>query len=341
MSKVFAVVFLIFGTIVGSGFSSGKEIMVFFSRFGSLSYLYIFLACVLFFVLFYFFLTCGQKVVDKIENNKLTNGIVIFISLVFCASMFAGIESLFSYFPKTLYAVLVAVLLVVCVLVCLRGIRGLEKVNVVLMPTTFVVFLAVLIFCMKNSGGFEYSMQNSWAGILYGPLYVVLNTSMSGLVISKCGKDMTKKQAIFSSLFSSLLVFVLLVLGNFVLQKRADSFFCDMPFLYLVGENPVMFILDFLVILVGCFTTLISLTFTLKSSFMQFFKSDFFASVFAVLLPFLISGLGFSQIVAHLYPLCSVIGVFILLFFVSSFKQTDKEIHQKRKHAKDGRGSHH
>ena len=53
MKKVWTTVFLLFGTIVGSGFSSGKEILVFFSRFGELSYLYIVIACVLFFLLFY------------------------------------------------------------------------------------------------------------------------------------------------------------------------------------------------------------------------------------------------------------------------------------------------
>ena len=74
MSKVFLIVFVIFGTVVGSGFSSGKEIMIFFSRLGVLSYLYILLAGFGFFWLFLFFLNLWTKSFEKsgkFQNIKL------------------------------------------------------------------------------------------------------------------------------------------------------------------------------------------------------------------------------------------------------------------------------
>ena len=49
--KEFGKVMLIIGMVIGSGFASGKEIAVFFSRFGWLSYVFIPIAFLLFFSL--------------------------------------------------------------------------------------------------------------------------------------------------------------------------------------------------------------------------------------------------------------------------------------------------
>lgn len=311
MSKILMIVFLIFGTVVGSGFSSGKEIMVYFSRFGNLSYLYIFLAGILFFVLFYFFLNNGKKIFTILQNSKILNLVVLFISLVFCSSMFAGVKNLFSYFPVWAYFILLTFVLMCCVCITKKGIGGLEKLNFLLMPAISVLFLVCLIFGATVSSEFAVS-TNALAGILFCPLYVALNTSMSGLVIAKVGEGLNKKQTFLICLFSTMLILVFLFLGNFVLLQNSESYFSEMPFLYLASKNTFMFVLCFTVILAGCFTTLISLCFTLKTAFEKVLKSDWISTLFAVFLPFMISVMGFSQIVSFLYPICSVLGVFVL-----------------------------
>lgn len=314
------VVFLIFGTVVGSGFSSGKEIMVFFSRFGSMSYLYIILAGILFFCLFYFFLTVGGRIVRKLERNSFFNFIIILISVVYCASMFAGIESLFGYFPQWLYAILILLLIVGSFCVVHKGVGGLEKVNIFLMPISAIVFLCILLsLCLVNTNSLSISFE--WAGFLYCPLYVSLNSAMSGIVISKAGSNITKKQTFFISLFSSLLIVVFLLLGNFVLLQNVESFFSDMPFLFLSQNNTVLFALTFIVILTGCFTTLISMCYTIKNACKDKIKNDKFSTLVAVVLPFSVSSFGFSHIVSNLYPLSSVLGIFILIYFLFEIKK--------------------
>lgn len=320
MKKVFLCVFLIFGTIVGSGFSSGKEIFVFFSRFGKFSYLYIFLASVLFFLLFNLFLRKGKFVIEKLEKSKILNLILIFISIVFTSSMFAGLKSLFSFAGSKIYLLLCAILLVVTVLITLKGLRALEKVTAFLMPICAFVFLAVLIYVSFQKT--EISMDLSFPfGYFYCPLYVALNFSTSAFIVSRAGGDLTKKQTFFVSLFTSLLLFAFLTFGNFVLRNHPESFYADMPFLYLSENNAFMFGLCYAVILVGCITTLFSLCLTLHESFKNFVKSDAVNLSLSVFLPFLISELGFSEIVGNLYPISSVLGVCVLLFFIFSFQR--------------------
>lgn len=313
--KILSVVFLIFGTVLGSGFCSGKEIMVFFSRFGEISYLFIFLSCLFFFFLFYFFLTFGQKKVEKIEKSPFLSKIVALLAMVFSASMFAGMKSLASYFPSFLRAVFVCLLLVICFVCIRRGVGGLEKVNLILMPATAVVFFAVLVTLISKNSYFV-SPINSLAGIMFCPLYVALNTSMSGIVIAKVGDGLSRKQKIFASAFASGLIFVFLTLGNFVLQNNMKSMYSDMPFLYLVSNNTTLFVLSFLVILIGCFTTLLSMCFTLKLFCDKVVKRQNLSALISVLLPFFISELGFSKIVEFLYPLASVFGVVVLIWFL-------------------------
>lgn len=340
MLKVWMVVFLIFGTFFGSGFSSGNEIVVFFSRFGVLSYLYILIAGILLFFVFWFFLRLGKIVMKKIENSKILNFITFFVSLVFAASMFAGVKSLFGYFPTWLSDLLLAVVLFATFLSVRKGVAGLEKVNFFLMPFTGIVFLIVLVYGSRISSDVTISVS-SWAGFLYSPLYVTLNTAMGGTLIASAGEGMTKKQTFFASLFSSVLLVFFLLFGNYVLQNNTESFVAEMPFLSIVKQNKLMFWLEFFVILVGCFTTLLSLCFTLKSCFLKVVSNQGTSSFLSVFVPFLLSGVGFSQIVSNLYPICSVFGVFVLLFAIASLKQTDKKIHSKCKDAKNGGCRHH
>ena len=326
MSKIFSTVFVIFGLIVGSGFASGKEIFVFFSRFGPISYLYIFLTGVLFCGVFYLLLTLGRKIVKIIEDSKILSVILFLVSIVFCASMFAGLSSLFGYFALWFRIVCLVFVLSFSFFVALKGIKTLKKINLILMPIVTFVFVIVLFFARKISLGGE-CFVSAWAGVVYLLFYVGLNTCTGVFLLAKLGENLSKKQAILSSLFSCFLILFFLFLGNFVLQKNLVSFSSEMPFLFIVQENKILFLLAFVVVLVGCFTTLVSLSFSIKIYFEKVAKNDFLSACLSVSIPFCMSLLGFSKIVLIVYPIASVLGIFVLLFSIFSLNKTDKKIH--------------
>ncbi len=315
MAKVFVAVLVLFGAVLGSGFASGKEIVVFFSRFGNLSFLYIFLAAFLFFLLFYFFLKNAEKIAIIVEKSKIIKTLTFFVSLIFCASMFAGLKNLFSHFPTFWSVFSVTAVVIICIFFTLKGFRGLEKINIFLMPFTMLAFFVVLVFCAGRNESFNYSVGAS-AGLLYSPLYVALNTCMSGLVLCKVAKNLNKKQVVSTCVFASFLIFFFLIFANIVLLKNGLSFFDEMPFLFLSKTNSFVFSLEFIVVFCGCLTTLLSLCFNLCSTMNYAFKNTKISAVFACLLPFALSSLGFSQIVSFLYPICSVFGIFMIFYLV-------------------------
>ena len=339
MLKVFVTTFLIFGTVVGAGFSSGNEVVVFFSRFGNWSYFFITIASVMMFFACFFFLRKGEKISVYIQNHKLLNLIVLGITAVFGASMFAGIKNLFGYFDDKIYYFLMVILLLCCLLVTAKGIGGIEKANMILTPILTIFFLVVVLFAGGEKSSFEIDVS-AIAGVLYCPLYVALNCVMSVFVVAKAGEKLNKKQAFLSSLFSAVLLFIFLMMCNFVLIRNVDSFISEMPILFIVRESRTIFILEYIVILVGCFTTLFSLLFTMNNALKKYAKNTLLCLFSAVFIPFAISVVGFAGIISFLYPICSIFGVFILLFAIFSLNKTDNIIHSKSKNTKDHGCSH-
>ena len=90
----------IIGTVIGSGFISGKEIVVFFSRFGWFSFPCIVLAFFLFFFLFKFVLERGTQAIKRLENSKICFWLNIVLCLIFSSAMFAGIGNLLVFDVK-------------------------------------------------------------------------------------------------------------------------------------------------------------------------------------------------------------------------------------------------
>ena len=67
---------IIIGTIIGSGFATGKEVAVYFSRFGAVSYFLIAITGALFFAIIYFFLSRGSHAFEKVSSSKFFFGAV-------------------------------------------------------------------------------------------------------------------------------------------------------------------------------------------------------------------------------------------------------------------------
>ena len=333
MAKVFSTTFLIFGMFVGAGFASGNEIVVFFSRFGRLSYIYECIAIGLLFFVLFFFLKYGRFVTNKIEENKALNFVMFVSMLVFAASMFAGVINLSSYFNLPLRICFIVGILAFAFFITKRGLLGIEKFNFLLMPILAILFFVELCFSLHTQN-FQ-SVPSRFVGIFYAPLYVALNILMGVFVLSKQGEKLTKKQAILSCLFSCTLLSIFLLFGNFVLLRNAKVFVSEMPFLDIFSNNFALFFIEFFVIFCGCFSTLIVLCFTLKKLLNKYVKNNLFCIFLSVFLPYILACVGFSQIISIFYPIVSIFGIFVVLFSIFSFKQTNKIIHAKSEQTED------
>ncbi len=324
---------VIVGTVIGSGFLSGKEIVVFFSRFGKMSYFCIFLAFLLFWGLFYFFLKYAGGTLNRLASSKYAKVLNFLICLILSAAMFAGIIDLLSSLWFPIQISIIFIMLLICSRIALKGASVLEKLNLFLVPImiVFLIINLISLLSLKTSslfvgGYYPYS-------IFFCVLYVILNTSNSAIVISNFSKELTQKQKVQVSFSAALALFIILLFANIVLLQNSFAFGQEMPLLYLV--KGVQKILMSIIMLIGCSTTLFSLVYTISSS-LRGVHNKFFLLFFSVGLPFALSFLGFGLIVSYCYPLTSVLGIFLLcdLFCIPFFKKVYKGIHSTRKNTK-------
>ena len=300
---------IIIGTVIGSGFASGKEVAVFFSRFGRISYFFIVLSFFIFFGLIYFFLSQGNKSLSKLVQSKIFSLLCLFVSLIFTSSMFAGTLNVLPS-SNILRILLMTIILFVCVIVARKGIKSLGYINGALIPMTIFCMAFVLLTNLEELS-FPNFNQNAFAGLLFTVLYAVLNFSISGVVIAKSGEQLTKKQKTFVSFVASFLLSSFLMLTNVILLSNPEAIRQDMPLVYISSGVANLFVS--FVIFSGCITTLFSLVWTSRLALKRFGVSLNLSIVISVFLPLLLSMLGFGSIVSYLYPLASIVGIGILL----------------------------
>lgn len=299
----------IVGTVIGSGFISGKEILVFFSRFGIISFPCIILAFFLFFFLFKFILEKGDKALQRIHKNKIPFFINIFLCLVFSSAMFAGIGNVLSFNLKIFNYIIFFIIILLSAFVFKKGMGGLNKLNFLLVPLMCIVLFIALIFSIEIKP-IEVSNSLSGLSVFYAILYCVMNTSHGGVMIATFAKDLTKRQKTQVAFFSALALSVMLLLADIVLLQNPSSFEQTMPLLSLFSGSGGI-IMTFIVFL-GCLTTLLTLVFTLSSSMRGLCNNEILIFFVSILLPLVFSLLGFDFLVEYLYPLASVFGIYIL-----------------------------
>lgn len=310
----------IIGTVIGSGFISGKEIVVFFSRFGWFSFPCIILSFFILYFLFYFILIKGENALLRLKNSKISFFLNLFLCLIFSSAMLAGIASALSFKFTILNYLVFSGVLALCFFVFKRGIGALNKLNLIFVPIMSVIFLISLVlridFC-------PLSISNSLGGLsfFYCLLYCVMNTSNGGVMIAEFSSKLTLSQKRKVAFFSAFVLSALLLISNIVLLQNPNTFSSAMPILNLFSGLS-HFVMTSMVF-IGCLTTLLTLTYTLSSSMRGLCKSEIFVFFVSIMLPLFFSLLGFNFIVENLYPLASIIGIYILfdLFFAPLFKK--------------------
>ena len=110
MAKIFRISFYIVGAIIGAGFASGKEIIVFFKESG-LNYLSVFYVALLIFGFCLVFLSVGSKInstsivkVNQALGGKLSNLfnlLTVFNCVIVLSAMLGGVNEIGSQIFKS------------------------------------------------------------------------------------------------------------------------------------------------------------------------------------------------------------------------------------------------
>ena len=320
MNEFVAIVSIV-GGFVGSGFVSGKEIVVFFAHFGGWCYPAILLSFFLLFYLLKLILNLPEKI---IKDNKLIFFTIQILSIIFASSMFGSMVKILEFQGILIEMAIFLIIFAFCLLIFLKGGKFLNKINFIFVPIMLLILFSGIFFKIGKID-LDFTFEKSF-GLLYGMFYIFLNCASLIPFASESGARLTQKQKARVAFVCALVLCLLLCLCSTVLLAYPQTFSEAMPFVCIFGKGQIVVKLA---VFLGSLTTLLGQIYSLSQNFRFFRKNELLNFFQAVCLPFCFSLIGFNVIVSLVYPVAGVLGgvLFVELFFIPFFKRAYKKIH--------------
>jgi len=319
------------GAIVGAGFATGQEVLKFFSFFGPYSNLGILIAASLFSIFGSIILLYGNKlnansyqevltyICGKYQGRILDYAMCIILFGV-AAIMLAGAGTVFEEYlalPYNLGTILTCILVI---LIVFKGLTGVITASVALMP--FMIFFGLVISISSimyhgviiHTRPIPYGFISNW--LLAAVMYVAYNIMVAMSVLAPLGNTVrTKKPLLIGGLLGGFLIGVITLTMNLAILAHFPQIMRqEMPMLF-IGHAHSDFMMKIYCIVTWGEVLLIIIANTygnamrLSSRNKNLYKP---AVLILTILTLLLSQLGFSYLIDHLYPLFGVVSTWFL-----------------------------
>jgi len=277
--------FLIISSIIGAGFATGAELVVFFGNSTLPAWVIALLVGVVLLTMFGIIIFLNEK------NFHPPKIFFIPIYFVFFVAMTAGITQIASHFASILA-------LILSVLVVLYGFKKMSKFNYAVMIFVLVI---LLITTLPHIGQAQGQNPNSRPLILNLLIYAGLNCCLLFPLFKRARKEFTLKQLLASATTAAITIsfFILIILSS--IDKSGVY---PMPILTLSNNFLVV-----TAILLCMFTSMFISLFNIEQSTKSNAPTLVLVSAFA----FGLSLLGFTQIVSILYPVLGFAAFFLVV----------------------------
>ena len=324
--------FLIAASIAGAGFASGKEIMMFFTRYQSIG-VWGLVFCA---VLLLFFTYIGMKLAYNLKVSRLKEFldynfgkyghifqcmIVSFMFVVYSV-MVCGAGEMISLYTGLNYYMSSLVFIFIVVLTTGRGSEFVQKIAISLMG---ILFIAIIIFCIfiniQNAcGAYQNvfalagsSKRNNllfafWEALTYCGYNALLATNS----MIDIAKGLKKTKLIFLGSLSATLIFIF---PAFLMNSAMIPFVKILE----IKPFPFIFLLDLINANLGnIYAFIVFLAMILSAMMNGYFLKKLHPSL--PFLGFLFVFTGFSEIIGRIYPVFGIAGgMFLTILFIRYF----------------------
>ncbi|MEN1968004.1 hypothetical protein WMZ97_07990 [Lentibacillus sp. N15] len=324
------------GTVVGAGFSSGKEIVTFFSLNGALGTLGIAISGFL-------FIMAGTKIMIisarvqaysfrefneylfGIKVGKVVN-ILIFIIIVCVTSvLLSGAGAVFHEQLGLPYQIGIIVTLLLCYIVILKGLKGILAINSYIVPI-MIIFSLFVAFAIFNQYPHELLEQIipkqepesfSWAVSPF--TYPAFNIITAQVVLVPLGNEIHDERILrWGGFWGGLILTFLLLLNHFSLSVFPETFPHEIPMAGIVKHFGTFIHVLFLFVIYGeIFNSVVGNVFGIARQLKTIVSLRYHHIVLIILLViFVVSQAGYGKLVTVLYPLLGYMSLFVLVFLL-------------------------
>lgn len=323
------------GTVVGAGFATGQEVFQFFTVFGRFSVLGIMLAAFLFcyFGLLIMIFSRRLKAVSHLDLVRYTSGNKIgilldwFITLSFLGVLVVMAAGAGAVAEEQLGFSSLAGSLLIMILTfgtVLSGLNNVIKTIGLIVPFLLVTVLAVALISIISNPISPEKLSHlhsvppaaaaNWASSSI--LYVSYNLLLAVAILAPLGTAAKNRDSLLKGAFlGGLGLGAGLLAINFALLSGLPQILAyEVPMVYLASSfHPLLALAYGIILLLEIFSTTVSVLFGFVSRMALNSRQKFFWAGFASLSSILASQLGFSRIVATVYPLMGYFGIIFLV----------------------------
>lgn len=328
MKNIFKVIFVIIGTLIGAGFASGREIYLFFGKYGEYGKIGIILSSIITGIIIYrvleltktYEINTYSKLLERInwkhaKLNKFINVIVNAFLLISFYIMIAGFSAYIAQTYKIPIYISSIFFVFICYIIFKKNIQGVIKANEILVP--FLILLIVYLG-LKNipyilEKGYQTSTiikHHSW--IVSSILYASYNSIILIPVLTGMRNYIDNKKAIMKISGLTSIIIIALAFLIYYLLLRGEFFIKDleMPLIQITMQFGTIFkyIYGF-VIIASIFTSAISTGYSFLENVSKGKKSYNTILIIMCITGIAISNVGFSKLVEILYPIFGVLGL--------------------------------
>ena len=324
MKKVFSSVSVFVASVVGAGFATGKELIVFFGKsFAPLVFVGLIVAFSLLFLAILFLSISTNSFDAKTLSSNILGKLdfcydvfLVAVSLVMTASMLAGGNDVLCMcfnISTPFFGIVTAFL--VALLFCFKS----QKIATILckVTTVFIVFFTILLFTAKRQ---TFATSSIFSTMNSVGMYASFNVVCSIGAICNQAKDMTKKQAVISAVVSA----VILASMSAMLLSILDESSLLIPTLQLVKHQPFLYWFGVVVVFLAIVSTLWANALPLVERVEKKVQNKSIAVLIVFGVGWLLSNVGFDNIVKVCYPAVSVLSVAISLTLICKLLTTKK-----------------
>ena len=294
MRHVFKLVFLFVGVVIGAGFATGSEIVLYFKNTGYLSVLLSSIIMGLCSILFCYFGRLNKKF--KIVNN-LTKIVVFLSSIVTYCIMISGTsELIYTQFGIKYFGIITGFVVAILMLYDMRIIKIL---NLIIVPLIVIIMLVILVV----SSGEIYRGIDIFSSLKYAGM----NMLLGGYFMSEEGRDLSHKQILSAGV---LVAFVMAILMSICYMISMQASASSMP-IFEVARSHSLGVLAAIVVYLAIFTTLIGSGRAFADMILKFVPHKWFVFILFFTLGCYFDGLDFAALVAFCYDEIGEMGLVV------------------------------
>lgn len=331
--KAFQLGFVYVGSVVGAGFATGREIVEFFSKFGSLGILGIAIAglCFIYFGKKMMLLALRVRAENYYELNQYIFGpffaplinIVMSVMLIgVTAVMLSGAGSIFEEQLESSKFVGVLLTIILGLIVLVVGTKGLVFVNMIIVP--LLIFCSLLL-AILSIGFPEFVVKVrevervNWQFLSSAFAYVGFNVTLVQAVLVPAAIEIDDERIVRAGgTIGGFILMLVLLSSHVTLVQLPDVERFQIPMAVMVKQlAPSLFFLFLFMVYGEIFSSIIGNIYGLERFIGKSIAvHPFWIGFFIFLITYFISRIDYSVLLGALYPLFGYLSLIFLLLLL-------------------------